>query len=179
MSETTTYGYKPANTSKYLRLSSKGEKAVIRIVSNPFIFLESITDQDTGEIQEVERFAWLVIDKTDETKPRVRGYRASASVFEKIKKLAENPKWGDPTRYDIEVERTEQPGAGYWAVTPQPPIANLSDAEKAMAESFGTTLQELYQVAGDKIIQDVDGRRPNEPEEDADQENASDPFIDE
>lgn len=168
--ETTPYGYTSANTSKYLRLSSKGEKAVIRIVSNPFIFLESITDQDTGEIQEVERFAWLVIDKTDESKPRIRGYRASASVFEKIKKLAENPKWGDPTRYDIEVERTEQPGAGYWAVTPQPPIANLSDADKAMAESFGTTLQELYQVPGDKIIQDTDGTRPNASDDDDDDE---------
>lgn len=148
----TAYDYKPVSNSKYVKLKSKGDKAILRIVSDPLIFLESITDKDTGEVLDKEQFAWIVIDKTDETKPKVKGWKGSASVFLKIKRLTEMKGWGDPTTYDIEVERVEDPGAAFWSVTPIPPSSPLSKAEIDLAKEANINLVELFKVDESRVL---------------------------
>jgi hypothetical protein len=45
----------------------------------------------------------------------------SYAVFSGIRKLARNPKWGDPTKYDINIEVDRNGGAtGYYTVQPIP-----------------------------------------------------------
>jgi hypothetical protein len=73
------------------------------------------------------RWGWIVIDREIDLnkgvpikEPKVKLFTGPTLIAKKIKKLAENKQWGNPLLYDIVIERTEDPGAAYYEVTPVP-----------------------------------------------------------
>lgn len=134
------YDYDPKDKpSAYLRLKRQGDSAVIRIASAPYRKptvwklneTKPLPDDEVLKVTESqwfqiygnpdfnvnEAFLWLVIDRSD---GQARIYSASPGVYKTIKEYAEMPEWGDPQGYDLKVERTEEPGRGYYKVTALP-----------------------------------------------------------
>lgn len=131
----TGYDYEPAQTSgPYLNLKEKGDKVRFRIASYP------IRWEDSYQGKPNVRFAWAVIHKwadKDGTKHKeAKAFRAGSLVYGAIRTLLNDPDWGDPTLYDIEVERTENKNA-YYSVTPKPNGKPLTDEEKALFAEHG------------------------------------------
>lgn len=153
------YDYEPKSNSPYLRLKSKGEKIKIRLASEPIMFLEDYKDKETGEVKTNERWAWIVIDRADN---EVKAYKAGVMVFKGIKGYAKDEDWGDPTGYDLTIERTEEQGR-YYVVTASPKtIRPLSAEEKKMVEESGIDLRRMF-----KLDEAPDPVEP-EPEEEID-----------
>ena len=85
------------------------------------------------KIEQSFQSAWIVLDEVD---GKAKIFKTtSRTVFGKIKKLANDPEWGDPTNYKLKITRTEEPGAGYYDVSPSPKdMRPLSDEEKALVK---------------------------------------------
>jgi hypothetical protein len=106
----------------WLRLKKKGDKARVRLVSIPYRWVEKYTDQ-TGKNIEARKAAWLAIHKEVLNGTPLKSvvvFSSSAMVYGAVRTLAESEDWGDPTGYDIVVERTEESPAKYYTVTPIP-----------------------------------------------------------
>lgn len=118
----------------YLRLKEKGESIRIRLVSDPFRY-EDVFKAEGEDDKIIRKVAWIVIHKTlvDGKKHlEVKVFQSGPMVYGLIKDLTENPEWGDPKLYDIEVTRTEVKGR-YYSVQPLPkPMGPLSEAEAEM-----------------------------------------------
>ena len=142
------YNFEPkANKGVFLRLKNKGDSVAIRIASRPYrepkIWKEDVKapldDEKASALTEeqwfkimadpkytvTEVFHWVVIDRED---GKARIYTASPMVYKAIKAYAQKDQWGDPTKYDIEVTRTEDPG-NYYTVSPFPDKSDLTDDE--------------------------------------------------
>jgi hypothetical protein len=130
------YEYEPKSNSPYLRLKSKGDQVKIRLVSDPINFLEDYK----GESQ--ERFAWIVIDRADET---IKGFKSGVMIYKAIKRYAQDEDWGDPTKYDFTIVRTEEQGS-YYTVTPSPKMSSITAEEKTKIEESGIDLVALFKV---------------------------------
>ncbi len=137
------YDYEPKDTGLYLKLKKKGDRAKIRLTSVPIHF------QEDFEGKANERFAWVVIDKTDPKDIRARAFKAGVMVYKLIKELALNEDWGDPTGYDLTITRTEEQG-NYYTLTPSPNKSPLSDDEKQLVKDADINLQTMFKVDVDK-----------------------------
>lgn len=135
---TTGYDYEPKSESGiYLRLKSKGEKVRIRIASPPHQFVETIPDGT-----EVERFAWIVIDKSQQ--PFVaRTFKGGPMIYRLIRDLVKNEEWGDPTQYDVIITRTEEKGK-FYTVMPSPKKSEFTAEEREMLMEANFDLVKLY-----------------------------------
>lgn len=143
------YDYKPmGGNSQYLKITEKGDAVKLRIASEPFRSLrvwkeserkyidsEKVATLSKDQLDALMRdpdfvvselFSWKVIDRTD---GNAKVISLPGSVFKKLATLANNEDWGDPTNYDITVERTENPGSNYWGITPSPNKTSLNDEE--------------------------------------------------
>src|SRR3990167_9805850 len=146
------YEYQPkVGGTKYLTLKSKGDLVDIRIASNPLHkTIHWITNEESGAAQQVDHegkpcqycdkaaanqdnrmaakeiFGWIVLDRNDESKPKI--FKGGTSIYLAIKGLAESKAWGDPQGYDIEIERTEE-RPQYYRVTPLPDKSKITEAE--------------------------------------------------
>jgi hypothetical protein len=69
------------------------------------------------KVDKTAKWGWVVIDRADEN---VKIFTGPTLIARKIRALVENAKWGNPFLYDIEIKRDEEPGAGYYSVTPVP-----------------------------------------------------------
>jgi hypothetical protein len=124
------------NKDLFLRLNNGTNE--VRIVTSPFQYLvhKYKKEGDPGFGQKVgcsfihgscqlcdlpdnkakQRWFYGVIDR------KTGAYKildVSFAVFSQIRKLARNPKWGDPTKYDIDIVVDENGGAtGYYTVQP-------------------------------------------------------------
>lgn len=75
------------------------------------------------KLQKVAKWGWIVIDREDE---EVKIFTGPTQIARAIKDISElrnmkppkNLMWGNPLTYDLQIERTEIPGAGYYKVTP-------------------------------------------------------------
>jgi hypothetical protein len=125
----------------YLRLKEKNEKVRLRLVSEPYRFVDVLkTDDGTKALNKA---AWLAIHKyMEHGKPhkRVVVFQAGPMVYGLIKDLAENPEWGDPKLYDIEVTRTEQAGKYYTVAALPKPIGPISEEDAALVKDSGIDL---------------------------------------
>lgn len=153
------YDFEPkAGKSIFLRLKDKDQKIVVRLASKPYrepkVWKEGVTapmkdEQVTGlsEAQWVrimsdpdynvtEVFHWIVIDRED---GNAKIFTSTAGVYKSIKEYAQKEQWGDPTRYDIEITRTEQPGRGYYSVSPYPDKDDLSNDDMQLVEAIDIT----------------------------------------
>lgn len=130
------YGATPNSAnSLFLRLRAKGDKVRIRLVSEPVRYLDTFEDKSTGERTERRKVAWLAISKEvvgGQTSKRVVIFTSGPQVYGVIRDLAESADWGDPTTFDVVVERTEEQGK-YYVVTPMPkPMGPLSSDEREL-----------------------------------------------
>src|SRR4030042_3691331 len=153
------YDYQPkVGGNKYLTLKSKGDLVDIRIASSPIHKrIHWITNEKTRHPQQADHegqtcqtcdkaeankdnrmaskeiFGWVVLDRNDESKPKI--FKGGTSIYLAIKGLAESKAWGDPQGYDIEIKRTEEKPM-YYSVTPLPEKSKISEAElKAIKEA--------------------------------------------
>lgn len=146
MAEDALYGYEKTDEieqgGKYLsfRKGDKGKVITIRLTSAPkYINQHWILGGDgkttpvlckgedcpycgkdvpaNDKIDKVAKWGWIVIDRAD---GNVKIFTGPTLIARKIRKLVENPKWGNPLLYDVEIIRDEEPGAGYYNVTPVP-----------------------------------------------------------
>ncbi len=76
------------------------------------------------KIQKTAKWGWIVIDRED---GMVKLFTGPTLIARKIKELSELKDkktdkliWGDPFLYDLQVERTEEPGKAFYGVNPMP-----------------------------------------------------------
>lgn len=150
------YAFEPREApSIYLKLKKKGDAVLIRIVSPPYREPKvwrieggpPLSPAEAVKLTEkhwqafyrdpdyniTEVFHWKVIDRNS---GMVKIFSGTAGIYKQIKKFADTPGWGDPTAYDIVVERTEQPGPSYYTVTPMPDKTQLTAKERDLAETI-------------------------------------------
>lgn len=155
MAEIVDYDYNPeTDGGKFLNLKSKGDKITIRLAGKPISYFVHwidnkpvmCEDKETCEhclkvwgVSQAEEaikqkrkqsFAWAVIDRADGV---AKIYKAGIAVYRGIKQYGANPKWGDPTLYDIEIERTEVKPQ-FYTVTPDPSTLGTSITKEEKAE---------------------------------------------
>ena len=120
----------------WLRLKQKGDKVRLRIVSSCCRFTDVYDDKKTGETNIRKKAAWLVIHKEpgqDGKAKTVKVFVGGPMIYGAIKELDESEDWGDPSNYDITVERTEEAGR-YYVVTPlpKPTPGPISEADQKL-----------------------------------------------
>lgn len=135
-------------SSQFLRLKSKDESVVLRIASEPYREPKvwklgeqkpmadenaaNLTDKQWAAILReadynvTEVFSWQVIDRAD---GKAKVFSGTPGVYKKIKAYAEQEQWGDPTEYDIQITRTEEPGPSYYDVMALPDKNELTVPE--------------------------------------------------
>ena len=189
------YGYEPkSGPSNFLTLKDKGLQVSFRLVSPPVCELvvwkegekkpvdpakiealseeqldevrSSVTEKGKAKYRMSEQFTWIVIDR-DTGLPKF--FTGTAGVYKKIKALAQNPKWGDPTKYDLSVTRTEEPGSNYYDVMSDPEKFDLTDEEIEAASKL--SLSEVKPFAktttGVDESSEVKPKSETEPEQEA------------
>ena len=76
------------------------------------------------KIKKTAKWGWIVIDRDDGEVKLFTGptliARSIKEVSELVDKKTKKPVWGNPLTFDIQIERTEVPGASYYKVTPMP-----------------------------------------------------------
>jgi hypothetical protein len=153
MSRSEYEGFEPrVKETVYLKLKEKGDKIKFRIAGpvyrepkvwpaeqgNPPMVDEEVAVLDTDDWMQLYRdpeyniaevFHWPVIDR-DSGKAKI--FTGTGGTFNKIKELALMDDWGDPETFDIQIERTEDPGKAYYSVQPLPNREELSDRQKEL-----------------------------------------------
>lgn len=161
------YDFEPRKApSIFLKLTERGDKIKIRLASAPYrepkVWKEGVKTpmkpEDVVNLTQehwiamfrdpefniAEVFHWVVIDR-DSGQAKI--YSGTGGVYKSIKKYAEMEDWGDPTTYDLEIERTENPGPGYYQVTALPNKDILDDKHKADAAALLIQIKEKLPAA--------------------------------
>lgn len=161
------YDFEPRKApSVFLSLKEQGDKVTVRLASSPYrepkVWKEGVrAPLDANEVVKLrpeqwiamfrdpefnitEVFHWVVIDR-DSGQAKI--YSATAGVYKSIKEYAEMEDWGDPQTYDLRVERTEQPGRGYYKVTALPNKEPLDDKDQANVAALLVQLNEKLPAA--------------------------------
>lgn len=137
----------PTATSKYLsfKKGDQGKTIQIRLVSEPRYILQHWIMGDNGKqtpvncigekcpycgksvppkekLKKVAKWGWIVIDREDN---KVKIFTGPTLIARSIKEISELKDmrtkkllWGNPLLYDIQITRTEEPGASYYKVVP-------------------------------------------------------------
>jgi hypothetical protein len=150
------YDFEPREApSVFLRLKDKGDKVLIRIASPPYrepkIWKADtkapLAPEEMLKLKEdhwrtiyrdpdynvTEVFHWKVIDRES---GQAKIFTGTAGVYKQIKDYAEMKGWGDPTTYDFQIERTEEPGRSYYKVTGIPDKEPIIDREQKMVDAI-------------------------------------------
>jgi hypothetical protein len=150
--------HKPAGGTDGLFLDLKdGERARIRVASEPAISSNEFKDPDTGEITLTTRYSWVVWNR-DEKRPQVLS--KGASVFKQFAALVED--WDEPTQYDATIKREGTMLATRWTVTPSPKSEPLTKEEQAECDKVDL----LKAVKGNWLRDFEDGGEQAAPLED-------------
>jgi len=130
------YDYEPKVNSPYLRLTSKGDKVKIRIASVPIHFTEEY------EGKESDKFAWVVIDRAT---GEIKAFKGGVMIYKAVKAYNNDEEWGDPTKYDLTITRTEEKG-NYYTVTASPNKSDITEEEKKAVEEANIDLEKLFKA---------------------------------
>lgn len=153
------YEYEPVNNSPYLRIA-EGEEVTLRLASAPIHFTEMFKDKKTGEEEENERFAWVVIVRSTGD---IKAFKSGVLIYKAVKELAMNKSWGDPKRYDITIKNTGEPGSRYYIVTPLPDKSDITDGEKEAITKADLNLEKLFKTT-DKGTSTFGGKEDSKKE---------------
>lgn len=78
--------------------------------------------QPKDKMQKTAKWAWTVIDREDSLVKVFTGptliARSIKEISELTNKVTKKLMWGDPRTFDIQIERTEEPGKAYYKVNP-------------------------------------------------------------
>lgn len=100
------------------------------------------------KIDKVAKWGWIVIDRED---GNVKVFTGPTLIARRIKEISElvdkksgKPIWGNPLTYDIQIERTEEPGGSYYKVNPMPEGkgTDLTEEEKEKVKKANYDLKE-------------------------------------
>lgn len=159
----------PTASGKYLsfRKGDKGKTIQVRIASEPRYILQHWVYGNDGKqtpinckgkdcpycgesvppkekLQKVAKWGWIVIDRQDEM---VKVFTGPTLIARSVKEISElvNMKtkavlWGSPLLFDIQITRTEEPGASYYKVTPIGPVGEMDEEEKQKVKDAGYDL---------------------------------------
>lgn len=107
---------KPQYINQHWILQADGKQVPIRCTGDDCPHCgKAVAPKD--KMDKVAKWGWVVIDRAD---GNVKMFTGPTLIARKIKDLIEDPDWGNPFLYDIKIKRNEEPGAGYYAVTPVP-----------------------------------------------------------
>lgn len=201
------YDFEPRQApSVFLSLKEKGDTVTVRLASSPYrepkVWKEGVrTPMKPDDVTKLtqkywvammrdpefniaEVFHWVVIDR-DSGQAKI--FSSTAGVYKSIKKYAEMDAWGDPRTYDLQVERTENPGPGYYQVTALPNKDLLDDKQQADAAALLVQISEKLPAARkisevqvdyiDEMDQSLDSVTPPEDDKPAPSEPKDDIVI--
>lgn len=103
-----------------------GDKAKVRIASDPAISSNEFKDAETGEVTISTKYSWVVWNR-EESKAQV--FSRGASIFRQLAALVDD--WGEPTNYDCTIKRSGMGLATRWTITPTPKSDPLTKEEQA------------------------------------------------
>lgn len=151
------YDFEPkTKEGNFIQLKKKGDTVKIRLVSTPFIFNEAYEQDGIKTI--TQRFAWIVIDRSDK---KVKSFKGGTQIYKAIKSFASNEDWGDPMMYDLTITRTEEKG-NYYTVIASPNKYPISDDEKNKIAIANIDLEKRYGKFAVKIEEDENTKFLNE-----------------
>ena len=132
--------WKPKTGSNIIRLATKFiELRSHEIKGNKFA-TEPCPGEGCEKCANGERikfgYAYTIIDRAD---GKVYLYEAPVTVFQSIYGLATNKAWGDPTQYDLELNKTGEGKDTRYQVIPQPDKTELTEAEVAEVAKIDMT----------------------------------------
>lgn len=78
-------------------------------------------------------YAVNVINRTN---GRCQVFEFGKQIYDQLHGLAKSSKWGDLRKYDININKKKGRKPMVYQVTPEPPLAPLSDAEIVMVKEF-------------------------------------------
>lgn len=161
MSEAREIGYdEPGREGAYLKID-KGQTATVRFTGRPITFEEVFEDKDTGEKTVNEKFASVVILRSDKGDV-AKGYKYPYQVYKQLRELNEKKSWGDPTTYDVDIKNNGAPPL-YWQVTPAEK-SPLTDADAALLAGAKIDFVKLFLRGQPVKQQDEEGRDPFQDE---------------
>ena len=119
------------------------------------------------KLPKTAKWGWIVIDREDES---VKIFTGPTLIAKSVKDLSEmvNKKtgaviWGNPSTFDIQIERTEIPGASYYKVDPIPEgKGEMTEEEKNKVKEAGYDL--VTELEGSKKSEHVGAYKANELE---------------
>lgn len=119
--------HKPEGGSSglYLKISD-GEAVKLRIASDPAIFTQEYTNEDTGEVTVTTKYAWVVWNRKDN---KAQVFQGGKSIFNQLADLVEE--WGEPTDFDVTIKRTGTMLETRWSVSPAPKSDPLTKEQQA------------------------------------------------
>lgn len=162
---------------------------VVRLISSPYQFYIHWTKDATDSTRKVRcalndcplcqrgekataRWYVAVINRKND-KPSV--LEMGPQIFKQIVGLSKKKKWGDPKRYDIDIERQPKGSQPLYVVSPEPKEP-LSDEEKAMVKEFAenTDLNKMVVAPSPEEVREMVGISETED----DQEEVDNVFDD-
>ena len=160
----------------FLKLVEGEEGNPVRMITSPYQFYSHWTTDETGAERKVRcamdgcplcqrgekaTARWLVgvIDRRA-GKPAI--LEIGPQIFKQILGLSKKPKWGDPRKFDLVIERKPKNSQPLYETSPEPKEA-LSDLDKAMAKEFlakvdltkmsaAATVEEVCEAVGIKSV---------------------------
>lgn len=127
----------------HFRLKAKGQKARVRLVSPAYRYYQHF--ENDGKTESRPKASWVAILKemvNGKVEKRVVVFHGGPMIYGLVKDLDGHESWGDPTQYDLEVERTEETGK-YYTVTPMPkPMGPITPEEEALVKEAAINLIE-------------------------------------
>lgn len=146
----------------YLNLKKKGPVKV-RLVSEPYIFNRPFTDPVSGETNISTKYGWVLYNFTDNMAQVIE---LPVTAYKAIANIASDDDWGDPSKYNLTLERVDGNGPTTYQVTPSPNREALTDEQLAdtkkidIEKAFKNSIPLAQVVAGKSIPNPSDGDGP-------------------
>jgi len=100
----------------------------VRIASEPYIFDNRFEDKTTGEVTHSDKYAWLVLDRDNNSTPAI--LQLPSGAYALIRELTLNPEYGNPANYDITVTKKSTNGKINYLVTASRTNSDITADEK-------------------------------------------------
>lgn len=140
------YSQKATSDLPVFFLSRQGQSARMRIGSKPYNYQVQIKESI------VDRFAWAVVLKevNEAGQPlpkRAVVFTSSPVVYDQIRELVQNPKFGDPSNFDIIVTRTQDAKLYYVVRIIESTVRPMSDDDKRILSEANLNVQNIVAQA--------------------------------